>query len=119
VHVFDYLVDVLSRLFRFHSYSPRGKAYAALLFLAGLWLRDVSERYGFTDASRESVREWVRRLRRAFNPIRKPGRLVAVDEAVGKRLGERVYLWSAVAVYASKGRSILNALVLLRMHVRA
>ncbi|MEM1945654.1 MAG: hypothetical protein QXF95_01405, partial [Candidatus Caldarchaeum sp.] len=87
--------------------------------LAGLWLRDVSERYGFTDASRESVREWVRRLRRAFNPIRKPGRLVAVDEAVGKRLGERVYLWSAVAVYASKGRSILNALVLLRMHVRA
>ncbi|MEM2746785.1 MAG: hypothetical protein QXK69_09765 [Candidatus Caldarchaeum sp.] len=95
--------------------------------MAGLWLRDVSERYGFTDASRESVREWVRRLRRAFNPIRKPGRLVAVDEAVGKRLGERVYLWSAVdvdsgetvAVYASKGRSILNALVLLRMHVRA
>ncbi|MEM4306360.1 MAG: hypothetical protein QXD61_10345 [Candidatus Caldarchaeum sp.] len=46
-------------------------------------------------------------------------RLVAVDEAVGKRLGERVYLWSAVDVYASKGRPILNALVLLRMHVRA
>ncbi|MEM4315745.1 MAG: hypothetical protein QXT66_05320 [Nitrososphaerota archaeon] len=114
MHVFDYLVDVLSRLFRFHS--PREKAYAALLFLAGLSLRDVSERYGFTDASRESVREWVHRLRRAFNPIRKPGRLVAVDETVEKRLGERVYLWSAIdvdtgeiiAVYASKGRSILG-----------
>jgi len=32
------------------------KAYATLLFIAGLSLRDVSERYRFTYASRESVR---------------------------------------------------------------
>ncbi|MEM2945930.1 MAG: hypothetical protein QXW09_08140 [Thermoproteota archaeon] len=96
--------------------SPRGKAYASVLFLAGLRLMDVSERYGFTDASREGVRGgfvgWG-------EPSTLHVRLVAVDEAVGKRLGEWVYLWSAVDVYASKGRPILNALVLLRMHVRA
>ncbi|MEM2231233.1 MAG: DDE-type integrase/transposase/recombinase [Candidatus Caldarchaeum sp.] len=123
MHVFDYIVGCMSRLFRFHNYSPSEKAYAALLFLAGLSFRDVSERY----ASRESVGEWVHRLGRVFNSMRKPRRLVAVDETVEKRLGEWVYVWSAVdvdtgeiiAVYASRGRSMLNALTFLRMVLRA
>ncbi|MEM2238350.1 MAG: DDE-type integrase/transposase/recombinase, partial [Candidatus Caldarchaeum sp.] len=62
-----------------------------------------------------------------FNSMRKPRRLVAVDETVEKRLGEWVYVWSAVdvdageiiAVYASRGRSMLNALTFLRMVLRA
>jgi len=122
MHVFDYLVGSFSGLFRFHNYDPVEKAYAALLFIAGLSLRDVSERYGFSSASRESVREWAHRLCSLFRPGRKPRRLVAVDETVHKRLGHRVYVWSAVdvdsgeriAIYASRGRSILNALAFLR-----
>ncbi|MEM2060800.1 MAG: hypothetical protein QXY84_00740 [Candidatus Caldarchaeum sp.] len=83
-----------------------------IVLLRRLSFRDVSERY----ASRESVGEWVHRLGRVFNSMRKPRRLVAVDETVEKRLGEWVYVWSAVdvdtgeiiAVYASRGRSILS-----------
>ncbi|MEM4384862.1 MAG: DDE-type integrase/transposase/recombinase, partial [Candidatus Caldarchaeum sp.] len=124
MHVFDCLVERFSSLFRFHNYSPSEKAYAGLL-LAGL--SDVSERYVLTHVPRESVREWVHRLGRVFNPVRKPRRLVAVDETVEKRLGEWVYVWSAVdvdageitAVYASRGRSMLNALTFLRMVLRA
>ncbi|MEM4282816.1 MAG: DDE-type integrase/transposase/recombinase, partial [Candidatus Woesearchaeota archaeon] len=62
-----------------------------------------------------------------FNPMRKPRRLVAVDETVEKRLGEWVYVWSAIdvdageiiAVYASRGRSMLNALTFLRTVLKA
>lgn len=94
-----------------------------IVLLRRLSFRDVSERY----ASRESVGEWVHRLGRVFNSMRKPRRLVAVDETVEKRLGEWVYVWSAVdvdtgeiiAVYASRGRSMLNALTFLRMVLRA
>ncbi|MEM2588057.1 MAG: DDE-type integrase/transposase/recombinase [Nitrososphaerota archaeon] len=109
VHVFDCLVERFSSLF--------------IVLLRSLSFRDVSERY----ASRESVREWVHRLGRVFNSMRKPRRLVAVDETVEKRLGEWVYVWSAIdvdageiiAVYASRGRSMLNALTFLRMVLRA
>ncbi|MEM4415244.1 MAG: DDE-type integrase/transposase/recombinase [Candidatus Caldarchaeum sp.] len=95
--------------------------------MAGLSLGDVSERYVLTHVPRESVGEWVHRLGRVFNPVRKPRRLVAVDETVEKRLGEWVYVWSAIdvdageiiAVYASRGRSMLNALTFLRMVLRA
>ncbi|MEM4374966.1 MAG: DDE-type integrase/transposase/recombinase, partial [Nitrososphaerota archaeon] len=57
-----------------------------------------------------------------FKPERKARRLVAVDETVERRFGEGVYVWSAIdvdtgeiiAVYASRGRSIPNALTFLR-----
>ena len=62
MHVLEYLVDAFSGLFRSHRYGVAEKAYAVLLFAAGLSLRDVSERYGFTHASRESVRLWAHRL---------------------------------------------------------
>ncbi|MEM0440353.1 MAG: DDE-type integrase/transposase/recombinase [Candidatus Caldarchaeum sp.] len=122
MHVFDYIVGCMSRLFRFHNYSPFDKAYACLLFIAGLSLRDVSERYGLTNASRESVREWSHRLMRVFKPERRRRRIVAVDETVEKVSGRIVYLWSAIdvdtgeiiALYVSRGRSILNALTFLR-----
>ncbi|MCR8487364.1 MAG: DDE-type integrase/transposase/recombinase, partial [Crenarchaeota archaeon] len=112
----------MSRLFRFHNYSPFERVYAALLFVAGLSLRDISERYCLTSASRESVRCWVHRLGQLFTPERRRRRLVAVDETVEKASGQTVYLWSAIdidtgeiiAVYASRGRSILNALTFLR-----
>jgi len=62
MHVLEYLVDVFSGLFRSHRYGVAEKAYAVLLFAAGLSLRDVSERYGFTHAGRGSVRLWAHRL---------------------------------------------------------
>ncbi|MEM3032153.1 MAG: hypothetical protein QW756_01055 [Nitrososphaerota archaeon] len=68
------------------------------MFVAGLSLRDVSERYGLTHASGESVRRWVHRLRSLFKPERKARRLVAVDETVERRFGDRAYLWSAIDV---------------------
>jgi len=52
-------VDKISSLFKFHNRSPLEKAYAVILYLAGLSLRDISERYELISASRESVREWV------------------------------------------------------------
>ncbi|MEM2746134.1 MAG: DDE-type integrase/transposase/recombinase [Candidatus Caldarchaeum sp.] len=105
------------------SASPASSGSMTIVLLRRLSLRDVSERY----ASREGVGEWVHRLGRVFNSMRKPRRLVAVDETVEKRLGEWVYVWSAVdvdageiiAVYASRGRSMLNALTFLRMVLRA
>ncbi|MEM4373620.1 MAG: hypothetical protein QXI97_01305 [Nitrososphaerota archaeon] len=75
MHVFDYIVDCMSRLFRLHNYSPFDKAYASLLFIAGLSLRDVSRRYCLTHASRESVREWSHRLKSVFKPGRKDRKL--------------------------------------------
>ncbi|MEM2334245.1 MAG: DDE-type integrase/transposase/recombinase [Candidatus Caldarchaeum sp.] len=105
------------------SASPASSGSMTIVLLRRLSFRDVSERY----ASREGVGEWVHRLGRVFNSMRKPRRLVAVDETVEKRLGEWVYVWSAVdvdageiiAVYASRGRSMLNALTFLRMVLRA
>lgn len=79
MRVFDYLVGVLSSLFRFHVYSPSEKAHAVLLYVAGLSLRGVSERYHLTYASRESVRVWVKRLKALFRPEKKRRRIVAVD----------------------------------------
>ncbi|MEM2216682.1 MAG: DDE-type integrase/transposase/recombinase, partial [Nitrososphaerota archaeon] len=117
----------MSRLFRFHNYSPFDKAYASLLFIAGLSLRDISERYGLTNASRESVREWSHRLMSVFKPERRCRRIVALDETVEKVSGRIVYLWSAVdvdkgeiiAVYASRGRSIMNALTFMKRVLKA
>lgn len=86
VDVFDYLVGRMSRLFRFHNYSPFEKVYAAMLFVAGLSLRDV-----ITRTSRESVRCWVHRMGKLFTPERRCKRLAAVDETVKKVFGCRVY----------------------------
>ncbi|MEM1967326.1 MAG: hypothetical protein QXN23_01725 [Candidatus Caldarchaeum sp.] len=94
--VFDYLVERISSLFRFHNYSPIEKAYAVVLYIAGLSLRGLSERYSLIGASRESVREWVHRCSSLFNPSRKLGRMVAVNETVVKVDGLISYVWSAI-----------------------
>jgi hypothetical protein len=44
-----------SDFFRFHRYSPVEKIYSVFLFMAGLNIRDLSERLCLTGASRESV----------------------------------------------------------------
>ncbi|MEM3081815.1 MAG: hypothetical protein QXH35_09055 [Nitrososphaerota archaeon] len=51
----------MGRLFRFHNYSPFEKVYAVVLFVAGLSLRDISERCCLTSASKEGVGNWVHR----------------------------------------------------------
>jgi hypothetical protein len=56
MNVFEYILDRMSRLFRFNNYLLDEKAYAVMLHAAGLSLRDISERYCVTMASKESVR---------------------------------------------------------------
>jgi hypothetical protein len=55
MHVIDVLLDSFTRLFRHHRYSPLEKLYSVILFISGLNLRDLSERFCLTFASRESV----------------------------------------------------------------
>jgi transposase-like protein len=85
-------------------------------------LRDLSERLSLTGASRESVRIWVHRFSSSFKPSKRARRLIAVDETVLKVNGQICYLWAAInvdtneilALYASRGRGIPNAIEFLR-----
>jgi putative transposase len=123
MHVLDYILDRLSGLFRFNRYSLVEKAYSVLFHVVGLSLRDVSDRYCLTNASRESVRRWFHRFSKIFSVGKKFRNTIAVDETVVKMHGLRAYVWSAVdvdsgeilAVYASRGRNILIALKFLRI----
>jgi len=80
-----------------------------------------------TGASKESVRLWTDKFSKLYDPSKRVKRLVAVDEAVVKFNGCRCYVWAAVdvgsgevlAVYASRGRSMLNALMFLKRVLRA
>jgi transposase-like protein len=60
--------------------------------IAGLSLRDVSERYHVTMASRESVRRWFHRFSRIFSVEKKFRNAIAVDETVVKLHGLRAYV---------------------------
>jgi transposase-like protein len=126
-HVVDAVLDSFSNLFRSHRYSPLEKIYSVILFTAGLSLRDLSERLCLTGASRESVRIWVHRFSSLFKPSKRARRLVAVDETVLKINGQICYLWAAIdvdtneilAIYASRGRGIPNAIKFLKMVLRS
>jgi hypothetical protein len=56
MHVIDVVLNLLATLFRFHRYSLVEKFYSIVLFIAGLSLRDLSEKLCLTGASRELVR---------------------------------------------------------------
>jgi putative transposase len=94
-----------------------------LFHVVGLSLRDVSERYCVTTASRESVRRWFHRFSKIFSVEKRFRNTIAVDETVVKMHGLRAYVWSAVdvdsgeilAIYASRGRNMLIAMKFLRM----
>jgi transposase-like protein len=121
MHVLDYILDRLSNLFKFNNYPLGEKAYSIMLHIAGLSLRDVSERYCVTMASRENVRRWFHRFSKIFSVDKKFRDTVAVDETVVKMHGLRAYVWSAVdvdsgevlVVYASRSRNMLIALKFL------
>jgi transposase-like protein len=123
MRVLDYILDRLSGLFRFNRYSLVEKAYSVLFHVVGLSLRDLSERYCVTNASRESVRRWFHRFSKIFSVERRFRNTIAVDETVVKMHGLRAYVWSAVdvdsgeilATYASRSRNILIALKFLRI----
>jgi transposase-like protein len=127
MHVIDVLLDSFSRLFRHHRYSPLEKLCSVILFVAGLSLRDVSERFCLTFASRESVRIWAHRSSSLFRPSKRVRRLAAVDETVLKINGQTCYLWAAIdvdtgeilALYASRGRGLPNAIKFLKMVLRS
>jgi transposase-like protein len=95
MHVLDYILD---RLFRFNRYSLVEKAYSVLFHVVGLSLRDVSERYCVTNASRESVRRWFHKFSKIFSVEKRFRNTIAVDETVVKMHGLRAYVWSAVDV---------------------
>jgi transposase-like protein len=92
MHVVDAVLNSFADLFRSHRYPPVKKIYSVFLFMAGLSLRDLSERLSLTGASRESVRIWVHRFSSLFMPSRRVRRLVAVDETVLKVSGQTCYL---------------------------
>jgi putative transposase len=98
MHIIDAVLDSFSDLFRSHRYPPVEKFYSVVLFIAGLSLRDLSERLCLTCASRESVRIWVHRFSSLFKPSKRARRLVAVDETVLKVKGQTCYLWAAIDV---------------------
>jgi transposase-like protein len=62
-----------------------------------------------------------------FKPSKRARRLVAVDETVLKVNGQTCYLWAAIdvdtneilAVYASRGRGLPNAIKFLKMVLRS
>jgi hypothetical protein len=56
MHIIDVVLDSFSNLFRSHRYSPLEKIYSIVLFIAGLSLKDLSEKLCLTGASREPVR---------------------------------------------------------------
>jgi len=123
MYVLDYILDKVSWLFKFNKYPLDEKAYTVMLYIAGLSLRDLSERYCITYASRESVRRWLHRFSRIFSIEKRFRRAVALDETVVKLHGFRVYLWSAVdvdsgeilAVYASWSRNMIVAMKFIRI----
>jgi transposase-like protein len=127
MHIINVALDSFSNLFRSHRYFPVEKLYSVILFTAGLSLRDLSERLCLTGASRESVRIWVHRFSSLFRPSRRVRRLVAVDDTVLKVNGQTCYLWAAIdvdtneilALYASRGRGIPNAIKFLKMVLRS
>jgi putative transposase len=98
MHLIDAVLDSFADLFRSHRYSPHEKLYSVVLFIAGLSLRDLSERLCLTGASRESVRICVHRFSSLFKPSKRARRLVAVDETVLKVNGQTCYLWAAIDV---------------------
>jgi putative transposase len=122
MHVIDAVLGSFTKLFRHHRYSPLEKLCSVILFIAGLSLRDLSERLCLTGASRESVRIWAHRSSSLFRPSKRARRLVAVDETVLKVNGQICYLWAAIdvdtneilALYASRGRGIPSAIEFLR-----
>jgi len=127
MHLIDAVLDSFSNLFRSHRYSPVEKLFSVILFIAGLSLRDLSERLCLTGASRESVRIWAHRPSSLFKPSKRARRLVTVDETVLKVNGLICYLWAAIdvdtgeilALYASRGRGLPNAIKFLKMVLRS
>jgi transposase-like protein len=123
MHVLDYILDRLSKLFKFNNYPLSGKAYSVMLHVAGLSFRDLPERYLVTMASGESVKKRFHRFSRIFSIEKKFRNTIAVNETVVKMHSLRVYVWSAVdvdsgevlAVYASRGRNMLIALKFMRI----
>jgi len=67
MHVLDYILDKISSIYRFNNYPLYEEAYTIMLYIAGLSLRDLSERYCITMASRESVKRWFHRFSRMFS----------------------------------------------------
>ena len=48
MHVLDYILDKISSIYRFNNYPLIKKAYTIMLYITGLSLRDLSERYLIT-----------------------------------------------------------------------
>ena len=98
------------------------KAWAIILYLAGLSTRAMTKCYGFVKASREAVRLWVHKLESlAYHGPPKPRRLVTIDETKVKLNGEWLYLWAAIDADKKEGNigylRLLAEIKLKRPHI--
>jgi hypothetical protein len=55
MHVIDVVLNSLANLFRSHRYPPVEKLYSVVLFIAGLSLRDLSERLWCIEGIRQDM----------------------------------------------------------------
>jgi len=93
MHVVDYILNKVSSLYEFDNYPLCEKTYTVMLYIAGLSLRDLSDRYYVTMASwRERVWRLFHRLSRTFSIEERFRRAVALDETVVKMHGFRAYV---------------------------
>jgi len=94
-----------------------------MLYIAGLSLRNISERYHITMDPWESIRRWLHKFSRIFSVEKMFRKAVALDETVVKLHGFRAYVWSAVdiesgeilAIYASWSRNIIVAMEFIKI----
>ncbi|MEM2260758.1 MAG: hypothetical protein QXY65_06800, partial [Candidatus Methanomethylicaceae archaeon] len=82
------------------------KILAIILYLAGLSLRSITEKYGLIKASRESVRIWVHKIERlVYHGPPKYRKIIAID----------INTKEIIAIYVSYQRSCIDAYIFLRM----
>ncbi|MEM2260444.1 MAG: DDE-type integrase/transposase/recombinase [Candidatus Methanomethylicaceae archaeon] len=112
------------KIFKRNKIQLKEKILAIILYLAGLSLRSITEKYGLIKASRESVRIWVHKLERlVYHGPPKYRKIIAIDETKTKINGKLIYLWAAIdintkeiiAIYVSYQRSSIDAYIFLRI----
>ncbi len=111
---------LFAKLFKKNYVDIKTKIKACLLYYLGLSLRKAAK---LLNISHEAVRKIYKRARKIFNPKKKKRKVIAIDET--KLYG--FYVFAAIdinsneiiAIYASKGRSSLDALIFMKKVLKA
>ncbi len=111
---------LFAKLFKKNYVDIKTKIKDCLLYYLGLSLRKAAK---LLNISHECVRKIFKKAKRLFKPKKKKRKVIAVDET--KLYG--FYVFAAIdvnsneiiAIYASKGRSSLDALVFMKKVLKA